>query len=305
MDSEASLTRKFDQLMMSIVTPFRQDVEEALDGLQSNSSIMNTRHGPVEYSIVHDDLADNGTVLISHTAVGGYDQGVAVARRFPHHRVIAISRAGYLRTPSETAPTPAHMADTCADLIANLDIDTIVMVGLSAGGMSAIQFAIQYPQHCAGLVLGSAITQPLPALVQNVMAPLALANQSDFLNWLFSQVTARVTIPLRVQDEDSRTILATLLQTNPTSHRWQGYKKDIEQIRSFQPDLSTITVPTLMIHGTADVVVPLSQAKEAAATIPEAELLIIDGGQHDCPVLYPEQISPVLSSFLDRCFGRS
>jgi len=296
--SDQSLIQKFDQLMMSVVTPFRRAIDEAITQQQTDSEVVKTAVGPVECAIVRPEKADQGTVFISHTAVGGYDQGVAIARRFPEQRVIAVSRAGYLRTPAETGPTPQHMADAYAALLDALNIERVVMVGLSAGGMAAVSFALQHPDRCGGLILGSAITQPLPLLVQNVLAPISLANQSDFINWLTSRTTATLSIPMRADDEDSRAILQALLNTNPTSHRWQGYQMDMEQARHFKPTLSEIQVPTQIIHGSADVLVPVETARQAADIIPDARLLVIEGGQHDCPVLYPDQVLPVFRRFL-------
>lgn len=283
--------------MMSVITPFRQDVVESIKQQKMGSEVIDTALGPVECAIVRPENAAQGTVLISHTAVGGYDQGVAVARRFPNQQVVAISRAGYLRTPAETGPTPQRMADACAALLDVLAIERVVMVGLSAGGMTAVSFALQHPQRCAGLILGAAITQPLPPLVQRVLVPLSLANQSDFINWLTSR-TAALSIAIRADDDDSRAILQTLLSTNPSSHRWQGYEMDMTQAETFRPPLDAIRVPTQIIHGSADMLVSVESAREAAQVIPDARLLIIEGGQHDCPVLYPDQVLPVLNHFL-------
>ena len=47
--------------------------------------------------------------------------------------------------------------------------------------------------------------------------------------------------------------------------------------------LGSVTVPTLIIHGTADPLVPAAHGKETAAAIPGAQLLLVEGMGHDLP----------------------
>lgn len=289
-----SLLARLDQLAYQANPVFRRAVETAADKHQQSTSILQTKNGPLEY-------AEAGTgkhvVLIAHSAMGAYDQSLATGRRFPGCRIIAPSRAGYQRTAASTGSTPAEMADTYVELLDALEIDQVIMVGFSAGGMSAVEFALRHPDRCRGLILGAAITAPLPDYVQRLLAPLALSIRSDFLNWLSSQ-TAALTIPLRAYDADTRAILHSFLQTHPSSERFPGYALDIEQGNHFNPALERINLPTLLVHGTRDTLVPLKQAHEAAARIPDAELVIIQGGGHDCPVLYPEELIPRYASFI-------
>ena len=50
-----------------------------------------------------------------------------------------------------------------------------------------------------------------------------------------------------------------------------------------KPDLGSVCVPTLVIHGDDDPLVPLEGGKDTAEAIPGAELMIIDGMGHDLP----------------------
>jgi pimeloyl-ACP methyl ester carboxylesterase len=55
--------------------------------------------------------------------------------------------------------------------------------------------------------------------------------------------------------------------------------------------LRTIKVPTLVIHGAADPLVPLAAGRDTAQNIPGAELLVIEGMGHD----FPEALMPRLA----------
>ena len=50
-----------------------------------------------------------------------------------------------------------------------------------------------------------------------------------------------------------------------------------------RPALTSVSIPTLIVHGTDDPLVPVECGKNTAAAIPGAELMIIDGMGHDMP----------------------
>ncbi|MCE7948458.1 MAG: alpha/beta hydrolase [Chloroflexi bacterium CFX4] len=236
-------------------------------------------------------------ILISHQAMGGYDQALSVGTLYENSTIIAPSRAGYLRTPLEAGRTPEAMADTFAALLDYLNVPSVIMAGYSAGAMAAIAFALRHPERCRALVLGNAITQTPPAYVMEILAPLALANRWDFSNWLISSAVER-TLPLIERDAEILGILRTLQQNNPASLRFEGFKLDIEQMRAFQPKLEAVRVPTLIIHGSMDMLVTAEQARQAAERIPNAQLLMVTRGGHDASVRYPHLVKPALARLI-------
>jgi len=70
-----------------------------------------------------------------------------------------------------------------------LEIEKAIVIGGSAGGPSALQFARDYPERCAALILGSAISMPIAqhkdALHNKVIHSI---QKSDFVYWGFSKV---------------------------------------------------------------------------------------------------------------------
>lgn len=275
---------------------YRSEMKRLSARQQNESHLAMTPQGIVEYAVTGEGQA----VLISHSASGGYDQGLATAKRFPDFRVIAPSRSGYLRTPLETALTPHDMARAYAGLLDVLNIDKTIVIGWSAGAMSAIEFALHYPERCCALILGGAVTKPPPAYVLDIFAPVVLANRSDFLNWVMGKVATSVVLPLTERDLETREILRVFAAANPASKRLAGFKQDVDHMRCFHPPLEEICVPTLLIHGTNDILVPISHIQLAAARIPNAQLLIIRGGQHDCPIRHPAQVSLAIKRFVGK-----
>ena len=65
-----------------------------------------------------------------------------------------------------------------------------------------------------------------------------------------------------------------------------------------QSELAKITAPTLIIHGTDDAVVPYQYAVEASQTIPNAELVTVEGGEHGIDERFAITAAPAIQKFL-------
>jgi pimeloyl-ACP methyl ester carboxylesterase len=66
-----------------------------------------------------------------------------------------------------------------------------------------------------------------------------------------------------------------------------------------RPDLTSFTVPTLIIHGTDDAIVPIDATSRAAArTIPQARLIEYDGGSHGLLATHTQEIARDVLAFL-------
>jgi 2-hydroxy-6-oxonona-2,4-dienedioate hydrolase len=95
-------------------------------------------------------------VQISHGTMGGYDQALVFARLLgAGFRLIAVSRFGYLRSSLPNDLSPAAQADLFAALLDVLTIRRVALLGGSAGGPAAFQFAVHYPERCSALVVAS------------------------------------------------------------------------------------------------------------------------------------------------------
>ncbi len=69
----------------------------------------------------------------------------------------------------------------------------------------------------------------------------------------------------------------------------------------FRGDVAQVTVPTLVIHGDSDAIVPLEvSGRRAHELIPGSELVVIEGGPHGINTSHPEQFNEALIGFLAR-----
>ena len=64
--------------------------------------------------------------------------------------------------------------------------------------------------------------------------------------------------------------------------------------------LSEVSQPTLIIHGDADIAIPMERAQVMADKIPDAELVVIPGAGHAANLSHPDPVNQALDNFLKR-----
>ena len=269
--------------------------------LRAGSTMIQTEQGFVETLII----GQGPPIVILHGALGGYDR--AYVYSFPQEgfKFILPSRPGYLRTPLKSGTTPEEQADLVAALLDTLQIEKAAVIGCSAGGPPAVQFAHRHPDRCWALVMGNAIISPLPRS-HHLITPVAKAFFDwDWFTWL--GVNRAVLYALRPnlgwqtrnQPEKQTRIRSMLASIHPTSVRKAGFLNDMAQFQQ-TPNLplEELSTPTLVVHGTSDIVVPFQQGEESARRIPDAQFLKIEGGTHLCFISHREVVMPILTAFL-------
>lgn len=274
-----------------------------------------TTRGPVE----HTDSGTGRALLALHGGMGGYDQSWLLARALlgdrPGYRILGPSRPGYLGTAQSLGRTPEAQADLYARLLDALGIERTLVAAVSAGGPSAIQFALRHPDRCQRLILVSAATGPLetaaeflvrlrkmawisrvpglmPLLRRRAMRdPLANAIRSIPDRGLAAQTLAHPAAgPL---------LLAVLASTlTHTARRLPGTIVDTRHYQAMPaPPCEQLAMPVLAIHGDADPVVPIGHARRMCAA-PRAQALILPGGGHMALFSHLDDIRATVGNFL-------
>lgn len=293
---------------------YREGMREIRRVLDAGSRVAQTAAGPVEYA----EAGEGPAVLVAHGIGGGYDQGMLATRvggEMPF-RLVAVSRFGYLRTPMprDGDAGPEAQADAYAALLDALGIEQAAMIGISAGGPSALQFALRYPDRCTALLTVSAVTRSLvPNLTVGQRALLQMVNTDPGLWALSTAAEERLFAAYGIgpamrrkleAEPEKMAVIRAILVSLPMSKRRTGFNNDMATFPHL-PDypLESITAPTLVLHGTADTVVPPEHARFAASTIPGARLHMIEGGSHLCIVTHKEETVPVVAGFLAEHLG--
>lgn len=287
---------------------YQRDHRILLAQLAARSDLIETARGPLEYA---EAGGDGPALLVSHGGGGGFDQALACVELLgdPPLRVIAPSRFGYLRTPLPARPSPEAQADAYAALLDALGVDRAAVLAFSAGGMSAVAFALRHPGRCWGLVLVSAITRPRRLTGPGEVEAGEMLFGSDFAFWTVStylQPLILASTGFTAADRDylatdpvARRSLDRMLCFNPVGLRRAGMFNDMAQAaRLPRYAFDQITAPTLLIHGARDPLAPFHFAADAATTIPGAQLLILEDAGHLAWFTHAAQTRPAVWSFL-------
>jgi pimeloyl-ACP methyl ester carboxylesterase len=207
----------------------------------------------------------------------------------PDYRAIAPSRFGYLGSTMPAGATVADQADVYAALLDHLGLRQVVMVGFSAGGPAAIQFALRHPDRLFGLILGSSYLPGMGAkTVPKALHPLVRAVAGWELGWWLLK-RYRPTRLARVMgvpkgwdpsgDEDFLGIREALFPVGPKKYGIAFDALESEPASNDFP-LEDIAVPTLLVHAADDRLAPYEFAPAAAARIRGARLVTIPAGGH-------------------------
>ncbi len=293
---------------------FRRDIARERARV-AGSAIARTPCGPVEYASVGQGPA----VLSVHGAGGGWDQGLDLAGWLAGkgYRVVAVSRFGYLRTPLPPDATAEAQADAHACLMDALGIRRAAVLGASAGGPSALQFAIRHPDRCSALILlVPAAYVPRPGGAPSVKSPSGVpalfdtALQSDYLFWILTRLLRPVAVPsilgtpnavvARASAPEKARVDLILRHILPVTVRRQGLVNDAAVVSSLKrDDLEAIAAPTLVISARDCGYGTWEPARYTAAHVRGARFVGYPSGGH-LLVGHEEEIEAEISGFLAR-----
>ncbi|HSH03402.1 MAG TPA: alpha/beta hydrolase [Anaerolineae bacterium] len=277
----------------------RQEKETVINQLRADSKVAAGKRGPIEYTL----RGTGPAVVVLHGGMGGYEQGQAVADLLGlvGYQVITLSRPGHRQTPLRTGESLAGKASVVRDLLDFLHIDEAVVVALSAGGITALQFGIDYPERCRGLVLVSAHG---PSLKDRQPAPgwlwlLNVMMSSDFLVWLVMRFGLGGLVRLMGDYYNDQLFNHLFRDVFPSSDWREGVMNDIEVLVGLRHmPLEAIQAPTLVVHGTGDVIVPYQVALDTLRRVPRAQLRTIERGTHVMVVSRRQEVAAAVARFL-------
>jgi len=266
---------------------FRRDLAAAAQLVLSGSKVVPTKMGSVECA-VH---GSGNPVLLIHGAGGGYDQGLVMARLTNLNlQAISVSRFGYLRTPMPDNPDPASQADAHAALLDELGVEKSAIMGISAGGPSALHFALRHPERCSALVLMCAVTERMPLPYGLTIDKIRFLFSSEFAGWLLTNplrpilLTAAGVSPdvyRNLSSEERDTIDEFVRSFPPITPKLKGVLNDAMQI----PELADIPyekiqAPALIFHAADDPLVPVITTQRTAERLSNAVLFEYPHGGH-------------------------
>jgi pimeloyl-ACP methyl ester carboxylesterase len=222
-----------------------------------------------------------------------YEQTPVFAK---HFKVLVFDNRGAGRTEKPDAPySMRQMADDAAGLMTALEIRRAALLGISMGGMIAQEFALNYGEMLSCLILGCT----------NFGGPMTVSASPEII----ATLTAR-------GDENSEPSLKARFCDETIAKRPDVIQKDREARLAYpaSPEsyarqiaaamghdtsgrLGSIKIPTLVMTGTGDRLVPPENSRLIAKLIPNTKLKELPGG-HLFFAEYPELFNQAVIDFV-------
>ena len=233
------------------------------------------------------------------------NRDIGLSTRYDAHGEPALARVVARRLLGRPMRLPYLLADLADDGVALLDhlgIARAHVLGISMGGMIAQHLAHRHASRLRSLTLMSTssgrLGLPLPAasvlrlMLSRPNTRVSVDAAIDYWVRLFGLIGSPAW-PMSREDMERRARAS--LQRAPTG---AGVSRQLAAIIADgdrSPLLRTLVLPTLVLHGTHDAMVPPAHGRQLAALIPGARLQTIHGWGHDLPDALSDQFASVVA----------
>ena len=221
-----------------------------------------------------------------------------VAELSAHWRVIAPDLRGFGQSRNQGPFSIADLADDVHITLSQLAALPCVLAGLSMGGYVALAFARKYLRDLRGLILVDTKAEG-----DTPQQREGRAKMIDLVQREGAKAVADEMVPKLVAEDVPKTRpaiaaavrkMAELCPPQTIEHALAAMRDRPDQ----SPHLSSITVPTLILVGDADVLTPPPVAQKMQQSIPKSELVVIKGSGHMSTMEQPAQVNQAISRFM-------
>lgn len=225
-------------------------------------------------------------------------------------RVISYDRRGFGRSDK---PKSGYDYDTLTDdlqaILETLNVTDATLVGFSMGGGEVARYVSRFgEERLHSVVFASAVPPFLQQQADNPDGPLTeeLANgmtegleadpASFYDGFTVQFFTAKGELTVTEAQRQDALRLANQADKNAALQAMAAFGST-----DFREDLPKVTVPTLVIHGDGDGVVPFEgSGARTHAAIPGSDLHVVVGGPHGINVSHADEFNAALLAFLDK-----
>jgi len=224
------------------------------------------------------------------------------------HRVIRYDRRGFGKS---SQPTVGYDYDTFAadlnTLLEHLDVNNAVLAGFSMGTGEVTRYLSTYGST---RVRKAALLGAIPPFLlktpdnpegvdgqvfEGIKAAIVKDRYAYFQDFLNNFYDVDKLMPERISERAWQASFNVAVGSSPHA----TYACVDTWLTDFRPDLAKIDVPTLVIHGTEDRILPFeATAARLPALVDGLQLVEVEGGPHNIGWTHPEIVNPALLDFI-------
>jgi non-heme chloroperoxidase len=275
-------------------------------------SVLVGRENSDEIRIHYEDVGSGQPVVLIHgfPLSGRSWEKQTAALLDAGYRVITYDRRGF---GDSSQPSTGYDYDTFAadldELMSQLDLHDVILVGFSMGTGEVTRYLATYGSRrvSKAVLMGvlppfllkspdnpdgidGAVFEDIVAAIKNDRLAYLTAFYSDFYNLDETRGT-RISDEV-VRDSWNVAASASAIATVSCPPTW---------ITDFRRDLPKLDVPTLVLHGDADRILPIdATARRLTALIADSELVEIEGAPHGMLWTHAAEVNAALLEFLGR-----
>jgi pimeloyl-ACP methyl ester carboxylesterase len=291
-----------------------------IDALEAKLALIAGSRFGIQYRVIHGYRrafvhAGSGPALLFIHGIGdSSDTWLDVmARLAQDYTVIAPDLLGHGRSDKPRADySVAGYANAMRDLLTVLEIDRVTIIGHSLGGGVALQFAYQYPDRCERLVLVSSggVSREVHPILRLAAVPAASDVTLPLLQFAITRWLVRRGLQLsqRFETDFGRDAgnLLRVVEALPDATARAAFLRTLRAAVDSRGQVITMLdrcyltsgMPTLLMWGTRDPIIPFHHAQIAHAAMPGSRLEAFDGAGHFPHHHDPSRFVNLLRDFL-------
>jgi len=244
-------------------------------------------------------LADNG-----HRVIRFDNRDCGLSSKMEHLGVPDLKRMTIDLAEGNAVTAPYTLSDMACDTVALMDaleIESAYICGLSMGGMIGQIMALEHPSRMLGLIsmestTGEADLPGATAEANEAMMSLPPVHRDAYLDYTVDVYRAFAGGSDKMDGHVQRRISARCYDRMFYPLGFARQMAAIYVAPGRRQALRSVTVPTLVIHGDSDALIPLEHGKDTANAIPGARLYIVNGLGHGMayPALWEEMVHAIV-----------
>ena len=207
------------------------------------------------------------------------------------YRVIGYSRRNFYKSDPANLENPGIASEDLHHLATFLNVGPFHLIGVAAGGGVAVDYALSHPDRLRSLTICSRTA----GVAKGAIAAAVKAAKPEQWNRL-PRWFQEVGPSYRIANPEG---LKRWIEINRLSEAYKGGRQKRANVITSKT-LNTMTVPTLLMTGTADFTAPPSLMRRVAEQIPDSELVIVPEAGHSIYWEQPDVFNDVVLDFISR-----